>query len=64
MPDPEDGRQARLTITDKGHTLHSQVIERMVAREELGFRVLDAEDLEALDRILQKLAHHAAALPD
>lgn len=64
VPDPEDRRQARLTITDKGRTLHSQVIERMVAREELGFRVLDAEDLEALDRILQKLAHHAAALPD
>jgi DNA-binding MarR family transcriptional regulator len=64
VPDPEDGRQARLTITEKGRTLHNLVIERMVAREERGFNVLDAEELEALDRILQKLAHHAATLPD
>jgi DNA-binding MarR family transcriptional regulator len=64
VPDPEDGRQARLTITDKGCALHNQVIERMVAREERGFSVLNADELKALDRILQKLAHHAAASSD
>ena len=61
-PDPKDARQARLTITDKGRALHNQVVERMLAREKLGFSVLDAEELKALDRILQKLAHHNAAL--
>lgn len=62
--DPEDGRQARLTITKAGRTLHRQVIKRMMTREEEGFSVLDDHDLKALDKILNKLAHHAATLPD
>lgn len=62
MPDPEDGRQARLTITTKGRTLHKRIIQRLVVHEKRIFDILDVQELKALDRILQKLAHHAAKL--
>lgn len=62
--DPEDGRQARLTITAKGRALHESVIQNMIARETEGFSVLNAKDMKDLDRILGKLAHHAATTLD
>jgi DNA-binding MarR family transcriptional regulator len=62
--DPEDGRQARLTITDKGLALHRTIAERWLAREEEVLGILDEADRAALDRILQKLVVHAADLPE
>ncbi|HAK53894.1 MAG TPA: hypothetical protein DCP38_00225 [Acidobacteria bacterium] len=62
--DPEDGRQARLTITDKGRALHRTVVRRWLAREAEALAVLDDAERAALDRILQKLVTHAADLPE
>jgi DNA-binding MarR family transcriptional regulator len=60
VPDPEDGRQARLTISASGRELHNKVMERFRTRETQGFQILDDDDRAALDRILQKLALHVA----
>ncbi len=60
VPDPEDGRQARLTITQSGRELHDRVMERFRSRETQGFQILDEDDRATLDRILQKLALHIA----
>ncbi|MGB0553525.1 MAG: MarR family winged helix-turn-helix transcriptional regulator [Alphaproteobacteria bacterium] len=60
VPDPEDGRQARLTITQSGRELHDRVMERFRSRETQGFQILDKDDRVTLDRILQKLALHIA----
>ena len=64
VPDPEDGRQARLTLSASGRALHARVLERFKSRETAGFGILDAEDRRALDRILCKLALHAAQTLD
>ena len=62
-PDPEDGRQARLTITEKGRAMQKRVEEILAIREDEVFGALDGEDHADLDRILRKLAGHAARLP-
>ena len=54
-PDPDDGRQAMLTITPKGRKLHERIVQSFVARENKLLGVLDRQDREALDRILEKL---------
>jgi len=54
-PDPDDGRQAMLTITAKGRKLHERIVQGFVARENKLLGVLDRQDREALDRILEKL---------
>ena len=60
VQDPEDGRQARLSITAKGRALHERIIGLFVDRENEIFGVLDTTEMEVLDAILQKLAHRAA----
>ena len=62
IQDSEDGRQARLSITDKGRTLHEQIIDRLVDREADIFGILDNTEMVSLDATLQKLARHVAAL--
>lgn len=59
-PDPEDGRVARLTITEAGSALHKSILNRFQTREAAAFDVLDEEERRALDKILQKLSLHAA----
>ena len=54
-PDPDDGRQAMLTITPKGRKLHERIVQGFVARENKLLGVLDRQDREAFDRILEKL---------
>ena len=63
-PDPDDGRQARLTITQKGREMQMRVEKILKAREDEVYAALDTADHADLDRILQKLARHAAGLPD
>jgi len=60
--DSEDARQARLSITEKGRSLHERIITRFVNRESNALGVLDDTELTALNAILQKLARHVAAL--
>jgi len=62
-PDPDDGRQARLTLTPKGRALHEKIADHFVKREAEILDVLDAGERATLDRLLQKLALHTAKLP-
>jgi DNA-binding MarR family transcriptional regulator len=62
-PDPDDGRQARLTITDKGRAMQKQVEAILAEREAQVFSCMDVNDHADLDRVLFKLVGHAARLP-
>lgn len=64
VPDPSDGRQASLTLTSKGRALHRKVAARLVERQEAVLSPLDEAERRTLDSLLQKLALHAASLPD
>ena len=63
-PDPEDGRQAHLRLTPRGRALHEKVAARLVERQEAVLAPLDARERRQLDGLLQKIALHAAALPE
>ena len=63
-PDPHDGRQARLKLTPKGRVLHEKIAARLVERQEEVLAALDAKERRQLDSLLQKLALHAARLPE
>lgn len=60
--DPEDGRQARLTITEKGRALHVKIAEALRLRQEDVLGSLDADERETLGALLRKAALHAAVL--
>ena len=62
-PDPDDGRQARLKLRPKGRALHAKIAARLHERQEEVLGALDAGERAQLDRLLQKLALHAATLP-
>jgi len=63
-PDPSDGRQARLKLKPKGRTLHKKIAARLAERQEEVLAPLEPEERRHLDRLLQKLALHAATLPE
>ncbi len=63
-PDPTDGRQSKLTITDKGRAMQARIEYILSEREEEVVAPLSSDEHAALDAILQKLARHAATLPD
>ena len=54
-PDPNDGRQVLLRITDKGRKLHSAIVPGFIAREQSLLNVLSDEVRFVLDRLLMKL---------
>ena len=62
--DPQDGRQARLKLTPKGRALHEKVAARLVERQEEVLAPLNGKERRQLDGLLQKLALHAAGLPE
>lgn len=62
-PHPDDGRQSLLTITTAGRALHDQVAARLAERQEEILAPLGDGERKQLDRILQRLAVHAATLP-
>lgn len=62
VPDPEDGRQARLSITPQGRALHERIAAYFVDREAEILDILDDEERERLRNTLQKLVKHAATL--
>ena len=62
-PDPSDGRQARLKLKPKGRALHKKIAARLVERQEEVLAALDPAERGQLDGLLQKLALHAATLP-
>ena len=63
-PHPSDRRQSLLTITPTGRRLHEQISARLVARQDEILEPLTTTERRHLDRILQKLAVHTAALPN
>lgn len=62
VPDPEDGRQARLSITPEGRALHEKITAYIVRREAEILDILDDDERDQLRSTLQKLARHAATL--
>jgi DNA-binding MarR family transcriptional regulator len=62
-PDPDDGRQALLTITPAGRALHEKIAARLAERQEEILAPLSASERRQLDRILKRLTLHTAALP-
>lgn len=63
VPDPDDGRQALLTITPAGRKLHAQIAARLKERQEEVLAPLSAAERKQLDKILQKVSAHTASLP-
>lgn len=62
-PDPDDGRQALLTITPAGRKLHEKIAARLAARQEEILAPLSAAERRQLDRILERLTSHTSTLP-
>ena len=62
-PDPNDGRQARLSITPAGRELHEKIAGRLAERQEEILSPLTADEREQLDGLLQRLTRHVADLP-
>ena len=62
-PDPDDGRQAMLRITPRGHRLHQRIVERFIARENELLSVLTRDERQILDDLLQKLVLHTSVRP-
>lgn len=62
VPDPEDGRQAKLTITVEGRDMHTKIATYLTSREAEVFDVLSHGEREHFREILRKLSLHAAGL--
>ena len=63
-PDPDDGRQAKLTITSSGRALHDEIAEQMRQRQEVVLAELEPAERRTLAAILMKAAQTAAAVGD
>ena len=62
VPDPNDGRQAHLSITPQGKAMHQKIAAYLVAREAEILGVLGKSEHKAFRKTLQKLALHASKL--
>lgn len=60
VPDPEDGRQSRLRITDTGRALHNKIAGYLTHQQEEVFSVLSDAERRTLSDLLKKAALHAA----
>ena len=61
-PDPDDGRQSRLTITEKGREMQARCEAILSVRSAEVLGVLDDRENAALDQVLRKLVGHAVGL--
>ena len=62
-PDPDDGRQANLTITPAGRELHDKIAALFVQREAEILAPLSATERRQLGGLLQALSINASQLP-
>ncbi len=62
VPDPSDGRQARLSITPTGRELHEKISACLTERQETVLSGLDDEERQRLAALLEKVARHMAGL--
>ncbi len=63
-PDPDDGRQARLTITSAGRGLHKKIVEVFLRCQEEILAPLTETERQVLNRLLDKLVRHTANSSD
>ncbi|MEL7465155.1 MAG: MarR family transcriptional regulator [Pseudomonadota bacterium] len=63
-PDPDDGRQSRLTITPAGRALHGKIAAMLAERQETVLGGLGEEERATLSALLLKAARHAATLDE
>ena len=63
-PDTEDGRQARLKITQAGRALHLKAAAKLKLRQDLVLDLLDSEERKLFSDLLLKLAVGASKLSD
>lgn len=61
-PDPDDGRQAKLTITLSGRKLHKRVATQMEHTQEKVLNALTPGERKTLVKLLHKTALHASAI--
>jgi len=61
-PDPDDGRQSRLRITDAGRELHLRISSYLARRQDEVMGVLTTKERKTLAQLLKKAALHAAQL--
>ena len=63
-PDPDDARQARLTITLAGRALHVKIAECLRLRQEKVLGGLDNAERKTFSALLRKAALHSASVDD
>ena len=63
-PDPDDGRQARLRITQRGRDLHVRVSDYLRQQQDKVLAPLTAQERATLSSLMKKAALHAAQLDD
>lgn len=61
-PDPEDGRQSKLTITPTGRDLHTKIAAYVSKRQEQVLDILHPEEREILVKLLRKTALYSTTL--
>lgn len=61
-PDPDDGRQARLSITPVGRALHRKIAALICRRQEEVLGALSEDERGTLAALLRKAARHTASL--
>ena len=61
-PDPDDGRQSKLTITPIGREMHSQVASYVQTRQDKVLDVLQLDERKTLVKLLRKTALYITTL--
>jgi DNA-binding MarR family transcriptional regulator len=61
-PDPDDGRQSKLTITPIGREMHSQVASYVQTQQDKVLDVLQLDERKTLVKLLRKTALYITTL--
>jgi len=61
-PDPDDARQAKLTITATGRELHKKIADYVKSRQDIVLSVLQPGEREILVQLLRKTALYSTTL--
>jgi len=62
VPDPDDGRQARLAITPSGRSMHDKIADMMVESQNSILAALSSKEQTTLRNLLRKLSVYAASV--
>lgn len=62
VPDPNDGRQAKISITESGRALHDKIAKIAMEVESELFDVLTDKERLQFQTLLQKLSMHASTI--